>query len=90
MSQRALDGKVAIVTGAGSPIGLGRAMALALVQAGARVAMLDVDADIEVVRAACTAARTEDGRRAFASARVLAVAQGAEIRRTIEGLTAGT
>ncbi len=43
MSEAALSGKVAIVTGAGSAIGLGRAMALALVGAGARVAMLDVD-----------------------------------------------
>ncbi len=43
MSERPLEGKVAIVTGAGSTIGLGRAMTLALVQAGARVAMLDVD-----------------------------------------------
>jgi NAD(P)-dependent dehydrogenase (short-subunit alcohol dehydrogenase family) len=42
-SERPLDGKVAIVTGAGSSIGLGRAMTLALVEAGARVAMLDVD-----------------------------------------------
>src|SRR4051794_13754585 len=40
-----LAGKVAIVTGAGSPIGLGRAMTLALVKAGARVGMLDVDQD---------------------------------------------
>ena len=45
MQDRPLDGKVAIVTGAGSPIGLGRAMTLAFVRAGARVAMLDVDAD---------------------------------------------
>jgi NAD(P)-dependent dehydrogenase (short-subunit alcohol dehydrogenase family) len=45
VSERLLDGKVAIVTGAGSPIGLGRAMALALVRAGARVAMLDVNED---------------------------------------------
>jgi NAD(P)-dependent dehydrogenase (short-subunit alcohol dehydrogenase family) len=37
-----LDGKVAIVTGAASPIGLGHAIALAFVRAGARVAMLDV------------------------------------------------
>ena len=44
MPERSLDGKVAIVTGAGSTIGLGRAMTLALVQAGARVAMLDIDA----------------------------------------------
>jgi NAD(P)-dependent dehydrogenase (short-subunit alcohol dehydrogenase family) len=41
-----LTGKVAIVTGAGSPIGLGRAMALALVQAGARVALLDVNEEV--------------------------------------------
>ena len=43
MQDTPLDGKVAIVTGAGSPIGLGRAMTLAFVRAGARVAMLDVD-----------------------------------------------
>jgi NAD(P)-dependent dehydrogenase (short-subunit alcohol dehydrogenase family) len=40
-----LDGKVAIVTGAGSRIGFGRSMTLALVQAGARVAMLDINPD---------------------------------------------
>lgn len=44
MAEQLLQGKVAIVTGAGSTIGLGRAMTLALVQAGARVAMMDVDA----------------------------------------------
>jgi NAD(P)-dependent dehydrogenase (short-subunit alcohol dehydrogenase family) len=44
MTDRPLDGKVAIVTGAGSTIGFGRAMTLALVRAGARVAMMDVDA----------------------------------------------
>lgn len=43
MAERPLDGKVAIVTGAASSIGLGRAIALAFVRAGARVAMLDVD-----------------------------------------------
>ncbi len=43
MQERLLQGKVAIVTGAGSPIGLGRAMTLALVGAGARVAMLDIN-----------------------------------------------
>ncbi|HVB78949.1 MAG TPA: SDR family NAD(P)-dependent oxidoreductase [Candidatus Binataceae bacterium] len=43
MAERALDGKVAIVTGAASPIGLGREVALAFVKAGARVAMVDVD-----------------------------------------------
>jgi 3-oxoacyl-[acyl-carrier protein] reductase len=46
VSEQLLDGKVAIVTGAGSPIGLGRAMALALVQAGARVALLDVSGEM--------------------------------------------
>jgi len=43
MAQKPLDGKVAIVTGAASPIGLGRAIALALAGAGARVAMVDID-----------------------------------------------
>jgi 3-oxoacyl-[acyl-carrier protein] reductase len=38
-----LDGKVAIITGAGSTIGLGHAMALALVAAGARVTLTDVN-----------------------------------------------
>lgn len=39
-----LDGRVAIVTGAGSPVGMGRTMTLALVKAGARVVMMDIDA----------------------------------------------
>jgi len=43
MAERPLEGKVAIVTGAGSPIGFGRAMTLAMVRAGARVAMMDVN-----------------------------------------------
>ena len=38
-----LEGKVAIITGAGSPIGLGHAMTLAMVGAGARVGMVDVN-----------------------------------------------
>ncbi len=36
--------KIALITGAGSRIGLGRAMAEALVSAGARVALVDLDA----------------------------------------------
>lgn len=44
MTEQPLQGKVALVTGAGSTIGLGRAMTLALVRAGARVAMMDRDA----------------------------------------------
>lgn len=43
MGYLSLAGKVAIVTGAGSPIGLGRAMTFALVNAGAQVAMLDIN-----------------------------------------------
>ena len=43
MSEASLQGKIAIVTGAASNIGLGRAMTLALVHGGARVAMVDVD-----------------------------------------------
>lgn len=43
MAEAQLQGRIAIVTGAGSQIGLGRAMTLALVRAGARVAMMDVD-----------------------------------------------
>jgi NAD(P)-dependent dehydrogenase (short-subunit alcohol dehydrogenase family) len=43
MREKPLLGKVAVVTGAGSSIGLGRAMTLALVQAGALVAMMDVN-----------------------------------------------
>ena len=45
MQDRPLTGRVAIVTGAGSPRGMGRAMTLAFVRAGAHVAMLDVDKD---------------------------------------------
>ena len=41
----ALDGKVIIVTGAGSPIGMGREMSLAFVAEGAKVAMMDIDGD---------------------------------------------
>ena len=42
MAVGALQGKVAIVTGAGSSIGIGRAITMGFVRAGARVAMLDL------------------------------------------------
>ena len=45
MAERPLDGRVAIVTGAGSPIGLGHAIAIGLVRAGAKVAMTDINQD---------------------------------------------
>jgi NAD(P)-dependent dehydrogenase (short-subunit alcohol dehydrogenase family) len=69
MAEGVLQGKVAIITGAGSPIGTGHAMALALVRAGARVALLDVNPEwlaqtlreIEVVggRGSATAISTD-------------------------------
>ena len=43
MAERPLEGKVAIVTGAGSPIGIGHALTLGLVRAGARVALTDIN-----------------------------------------------
>src|SRR6266566_9672095 len=43
MAESVLQGKVAIVTGAGSPIGIGHAITLGLIRAGARVAMLDLN-----------------------------------------------
>lgn len=43
MAERILQGKVAIITGAGSPIGMGHAMSVGLVRAGARVALLDIN-----------------------------------------------
>ncbi len=50
--------------------------------------VLNVDADIDAVRGACVAARTERGRRDFASARQTALGQGDAIRRIIERLAA--
>lgn len=44
MAETPLQGKVAVITGAGSPIGIGHAMAVGLVRAGARVALLDINA----------------------------------------------
>ncbi len=45
MQSDTLQGRIAIVTGAGSPIGMGRSITTALVRAGARVAMLDINED---------------------------------------------
>ena len=42
-SSEVLQGRVAIVTGAASPIGMGRSITTAFVRAGARVAMLDIN-----------------------------------------------
>lgn len=43
MASDTLQGRVAIVTGAASPIGMGRSITTGLVRAGARVAMLDIN-----------------------------------------------
>ena len=43
MTERSLDGKVAVITGAGS--GIGRATALRFAAVGARVVVNDVDGD---------------------------------------------
>ena len=43
MERKVLEGKIAIVTGAASPRGLGRSMTEALVRAGARVSMMDIN-----------------------------------------------
>ena len=43
MADGVLDGKTIIVTGAGSPIGMGREMSISLASAGANVVMMDID-----------------------------------------------
>ena len=43
MADRPLEGKVAIITGAASPIGIGHASTLGLVRAGAKVALTDIN-----------------------------------------------
>ena len=44
MTEIALDGKVVMMTGAGR--GMGRAMSVGLAEAGAKVAMIDIDEDV--------------------------------------------
>lgn len=46
MVEKPLQGKVAIITGAASEIGMGRSMSFALVQAGAKVAMMDINEEL--------------------------------------------
>jgi NAD(P)-dependent dehydrogenase (short-subunit alcohol dehydrogenase family) len=45
VNRKRFEGKVALVTGAGSPRGIGRATALALVREGAKVTITDIVAD---------------------------------------------
>ncbi len=58
-----LDGKNALVTGAGS--GIGRAIALAFAKAGAQVACVDIDGE---AAAATSAQAAKEGARAIAVA----------------------
>jgi NAD(P)-dependent dehydrogenase (short-subunit alcohol dehydrogenase family) len=51
MAEARLKDRIAIITGAGSDIGLGWAMTQALLAAGARVAMVDIDANGLAARA---------------------------------------
>src|SRR5262245_46832018 len=86
MSDISLEGKVAIVTGAGSPVGLGRAMAAALVEAGARVAMLDVNRQqLEATAAEIAAGNPERVLPIVADVSSEADAEMA-VRRTIDEL----
>ena len=58
MADRVLEGKVVLMTGAGR--GMGREMSLALAEAGAKVAMIDIDED--VLRAAARDAEAAGGQ----------------------------
>jgi NAD(P)-dependent dehydrogenase (short-subunit alcohol dehydrogenase family) len=87
MAERTLDGKVALVTGAGSPRGLGRAIALALAGAGARVAIADVDE--AAARAVATEADALGGKGCALPVRVDtsdAAQASAAVGATIAGL----
>jgi NAD(P)-dependent dehydrogenase (short-subunit alcohol dehydrogenase family) len=74
-----LDGRTAIVTGAGR--GLGRSMALALAGAGARVALFDVNReDLD------SAAAEVRGLGATAEARAVDVADEAQVAQAVEAV----
>ena len=66
MADGVLDGKTIIVTGAGSPIGMGRHMSIALASAGANVVMMDIDG-------ATLEASANDAREASSDEQVLTV-----------------
>lgn len=72
-----LKGRIAIVTGAGSPRGLGRATAALFAEHGAKVAVLDID-----VEAARETARSLKGRGHMAIA--CDVSKPAQCRRAVD------
>ena len=90
MVERTLNGRIAIVTGSGR--GLGRAMALGLAEAGARVVVTDIESDVvsesvESIRARCgrdavigvTSDLTVDGAPAALVAKAIAELGGLHI-----------
>ena len=81
MADGVLDGKTIIVTGAGSPIGMGRHMSIALASAGANVVMMDIDG-------ATLEASANDAREASSDEQVLTVVADvtsyADAQRTVQ------
>ena len=81
MANGVLDGKTVIVTGAGSPIGMGRHMSIALASAGANVVMMDIDG-------AALEASANDAREASSDEQVLTVVADvtsyADAQRTVQ------
>lgn len=87
MTDRPLASKVALITGAGSNPGMGRLMALAMVQAGARVAMSDINGDA-LARSVNDAREIGGDQAAIAIVADVSSAEDAErsVRETIESL----
>jgi NAD(P)-dependent dehydrogenase (short-subunit alcohol dehydrogenase family) len=76
-----LRGKIAIVTGAASPIGTGHAMALALARAGARVALVDMN---QQWLAQALREIEEIGGRGSAAAMVTDVSDADSVERAVD------
>ena len=81
MAEGVLNGKTIIVTGAGSPIGMGRHMSIALASAGANVVMMDIDG-------ATLEASANDAREASSDEQILTVVADvtsyADAQRTVQ------